>query len=152
MRAAVWRLFCMRIGSGTQLLGGVVILCPSGVSIGKRVTVNVGCRFDGNGGLTIGDDVLFGPNCQILTANHRFSRHDIPMKYQGIDCKSVEIGNDVWFGVNVIILPGIRIGDGVIIGAGAVVTSDIAPFTIVAGVPARPIGLREKAQTQLRSQ
>ena len=81
-----------------------------------------------------------GTDVTIITRNHRFDRTDIPMMEQGFEEeRPVYIGNDVWIGDRVLILPGVHIGDGSIIAAGAVVTKDVPPYSIVAGVPARKI-------------
>lgn len=86
----------------------------------------------------IGDNVMMAPEVKIYTRNHRFDRKDIPMIKQGTTpVKPVIIGNDVWIGSRVIILPGVTIGDGAIIGAGSVVTKDVPPYSIFAGNPAK---------------
>lgn len=88
----------------------------------------------------IGRYVMMGTDVIIITRNHRFDRTDIPMMEQGFEEeRPVYIGNDVWIGDRVLILPGVHIGDGSIIAAGAVVTKDVPPYSIVAGVPARKI-------------
>lgn len=142
LRATIYKSVCLYIGPNVDILSGVRILCPGKVSIGKNTTVNIYTTLDGNGGLTIGDDVMIGPYCQILTASHIYASRTIPMKYQGISTASVVIGNDVWLGSNVTILPGVAIGHGAIIGASSVVTRNISPFEIAAGVPAKIIGIR----------
>lgn len=82
-------------------------------------------------GTVIGDNVMMGPECYIYTRNHAFSRTDIPMREQGMqDFEPVTIGNDVWIGARVTILPGVKIGNGCIIGAGSVVTKDIPDYAI----------------------
>lgn len=96
-----------------------------------------------NGTVVIGDHVIMGRECIIMTRNHAFARTDIPIREQGFqEEKPVFIGNDVWIGHRVTILPGSRIGDGVIVGAGAVVSGEIPAYTIVGGVPARVIRKR----------
>ena len=113
--------------------------CDSGKNI------HIGCNFTGNYNLTIldirevriGDNVMIGPNTLITTVGHPLS----PMgrrKHLGI-AKPVVIGNDVWIGGNVTILPGVKIGNNVVVGAGAVVTKDVPDNTVVAGVPAKVI-------------
>lgn len=107
--------------------------CGKNIHIGKRVFINAGCKFQDQGGIFIGDDVLVGHNCVIATLNHATDP----------DCRAdmiprpVRIGNKVWIGANVTILPGVTVGDGAILAAGAVVSKDVAPGTIVGGVPAK---------------
>jgi len=143
IRANFWSFFGrVKTGKNVYLFGGVIIIAPSGVRIGNRVTVNTRSRLDGSGQLEIGDDVMIGPGVQIITSNHRFDRLDIPMMYQGINKKPVLIKDDVWIGSNSIILPGVTIGTGAIVSAGAVVTKNIMDFDIVAGVPSKVIKSR----------
>jgi acetyltransferase-like isoleucine patch superfamily enzyme len=103
------------------------------LTIGKRVFINSGCKFQDQGGISIGDDVLIGHNVVIATLNHSFA----PEHRGDLEPRPVKIGNKVWIGANATILPGIKIGDGAIIAAGAVVTKDVAPRNMVGGVPAR---------------
>jgi maltose O-acetyltransferase len=93
----------------------------------------------------IGDDVMMGVDVMIITRNHEFEDVNRPMRLQGFkDYVPVTIEDDVWIGARVIILQGVRIGKGAIIGAGAVVTKDVAPYSIVGGVPARFIKSRKQ--------
>ena len=95
------------------------------------------------GSVTIGSYVMMGPECVLLSHNHRFDRLDIPMCQQGFsEEQPIHIGNDVWIGTRAIILPGVTVGDHSVVGAGAVVTKDVPPYAIVAGVPARVKGYR----------
>lgn len=97
----------------------------------------IGIRASISGKTHIGNNVMMGPDCIIYTRNHEFSRTDIPMCEQGFqEEKPVYIGDDVWIGGRVIILPGVKIGTGAIIGAGSVVTKDVPDYAIVAGNPA----------------
>ena len=87
---------------------------------------------------------MMGPDVVIMTNSHNFERIDIPMNIQGSAVpKKVVIGNDVWIGTRAIILPGTTIGNGAIIGAGAVVTKDVPEYGIVGGVPAKLIRNRK---------
>jgi acetyltransferase-like isoleucine patch superfamily enzyme len=107
--------------------------CGKNLTIGKRVFINSGCKFQDQGGISIGDDVLIGHNVVIATLNHSFD----PEHRGDLEPRPVKIGNKVWIGANATILPGVTIGDGAIIAAGAVVTKDVAPRNMVGGVPAR---------------
>jgi acetyltransferase-like isoleucine patch superfamily enzyme len=120
----------------------VRILCPARVRIGNNTAINIHTSLDGNGGLSIGNDVMIGPYCQILTDSHKFESRKIPMKEQGIKTAPVIIEEYAWLGANVIVLPGVTIGSGAIIGAGAVVSCNVESFHIVAGVPAKTIRVR----------
>lgn len=104
----------------------------------------IGIRAQIGSGVTIGNDVMMGEDCIIYTNQHASGRTDIPMRLQGAKgIQPVTIGNDVWIGSRVTILPGVKIGNGVIIGASAVVTKDIPDYAIVGGVPARVIKYRK---------
>lgn len=107
--------------------------CGKNIHIGKRVFINAGCKFQDQGGIYIGDDVLVGHNCVIATLNHAMD----PDSRADMIPRPVRIGNKVWIGANVTILPGVTVGDGAILAAGAVVSQDVAPCTIVGGVPAK---------------
>lgn len=112
-----------------------------GISIGSGSGLGVNCSV--HGPITIGDNVMMGPDVTILTQTHNIERTDIPMGQQGMRVAEVVIGNDVWIGMRVIIMPGVKVGDGVVIGAGAVVTKDVPAFAIVGGVPAKVIKYRK---------
>ena len=90
------------------------------------------------GPVTIGNDVMMGPEMVIYTSGHKTDRIDIPMRLQGgTEVEPVTIGNDVWIGRRVMIMPGVSIGNGCVIGAGTVVTKDVPDYCVVAGVPAK---------------
>lgn len=103
------------------------------------------------GPLHIGKNVMMGPDVTILTHTHNIERIDIPMRLQGMRVAEVVIGNDVWIGMRVIIMPGVKVGDGVVIGAGAVVTKDVPDFAIVGGVPAKIIRYRNSNDKDKRN-
>jgi len=109
--------------------------CGRNIRLGERVFINSGCRFQDQGGITIGDDALIGHNVVIATLNHDLD----PEQRATTVPKPVVIGDSVWIGANATVLPGVVIGDGAVVAAGAVVTKDVPPQTIVGGVPARPI-------------
>ena len=94
-------------------------------------------------GITIGNNVMMGPYCIIITSDHATDNLEIPMCQQGFtEVKPVVIEDDVWIGARVIILKGVKIGKGSVIGAGSVVTKDVEPYSIVGGVPAKFIKKR----------
>lgn len=126
---------------------GVNVNIEKGAQFDPRITIGnnsgIGINAAIGAGVNIGNNVMMGPECIIYTSNHCFERTDIPMCEQGFDdIKPVIIGNDVWIGGRVIILPGTRISEGAIIGAGAVVSKDVPPYAIVGGVPARVLNYR----------
>jgi len=106
--------------------------------IGARSVINRGCIIDVRTGLTIGADVSISPEVAILSTQHDLN--DVEFSLQG---KRVVIEDHVWIGMRATVLPGVTIGRGAVIAAGAVVTKDVAPLDIVAGVPARPVGRRK---------
>ena len=133
LRAFAARLIVNRAGNNINIEKGAVF--SRQLIIGDNSGVGVNCVI--NGKCTIGNDVMMGPNCQIFTINHKFSSIDIPMNCQGnSDEKPVIIGDDVWIGASVIILPGVKIGSHSVIGAGSVVARDIPDYAIAAGNPA----------------
>ena len=109
--------------------------CGKNITVGKRVFINSGCCFQDQGGVEIGDDVLIGQQVVIATLNHDLH----PEKRASMTPKPVKIGNKVWIGAHATILPGVTIGDGAVVAAGAVVTKDVPPNTVVGGVPAKII-------------
>lgn len=107
----------------------------SKIELGNNSDIGLRCRI--NGKVIIGDDVIMGPDVAIYTVNHNTQRIDIPIKYQGVsEEKPVIIGAGTWICARAIILPGVNIGKGCVIGAGAVVTKSIPDFSIAAGNPA----------------
>jgi acetyltransferase-like isoleucine patch superfamily enzyme len=105
------------------------------LTLGRNVFINMACRFQDAGGITIGDGSLIGHGCTLTTLNHAVD----PDRRADMVPAPVTIGRNVWLGAAVTVVPGVTIGDGSVVGAGAVVTKDVPPDTIVAGVPARVI-------------
>jgi len=112
------------------------------IEIGHHCTVNSFSLLYGKGGLKIGDGVRIGAGVVIIPSNHVFSDTDIPIYRQGNVGKGICIESDVWIGANCTILDGVRIGQGSVIAAGAVVSKDVEPYSVVGGVPARLIKRR----------
>lgn len=118
-----------------------------GANFSRRVTLGdfsaIGINAWLKGEISIGNYVLMGPNVTILTQNHKFSRTDIPIYKQGATEEQVVIiEDDVWICQNVIILPGVRVGKGAILAAGAVITKNVEPYAIMGGNPAKVIKSR----------
>ena len=143
MRASFYKLFFKQVGKSVSIMSGLKIRGPRGISIGNNSGINYGCLLDGSGGLTIGADVMVGQNVSFFSGEHKFKRTDIPMRLQGFKYQPVVVKDDVWIGAGAIILPGVSIGRGTIIGAGAVVTKDVPSYAIVGGVPAKVIKFRK---------
>lgn len=109
--------------------------CGLNIHIGDDVFINSYCKFQDHGGIYIGDRCLIGHAVVLATLNHGES----PKDRGDLIPAPIHIGNDVWIGSNSTVLPGVTIGDGAIIAAGAVVSKDVEEMTIVGGVPAKPI-------------
>lgn len=111
------------------------------IHLGENSSISIDCWVASD--TQIGDDVMMAPEVTILSNSHNFGRTDISMRAQGAPPpRPVRIGNDVWIGTRSIILPGVRVGDHCIIGAGSVVTKDVPDWAIVGGNPARIIRYR----------
>lgn len=132
----------IRIGCRCMILPGSLVASYGGrIEIGDDVSINPGCVIYGHGGLRIGNATRIAAQTVLIPANHNFKAGPRIMD-QGLDCRGIEIGSDVWIGSGVTILDGVKVGDGAVIGAGAVVTRDVPSGRIVAGVPARDLGER----------
>lgn len=107
--------------------------CGKNITLGKRVFFNSGCKVQDQGGVYIGDGALIGHNVVLATLNHALD----PARRQDLYPAPIHIGRDVWIGANATVLPGVTIGDGAVVAAGAVVTKDVPPRTVVGGVPAK---------------
>lgn len=128
-----------RVGQGCFYLDLIVWLNGDQIELGDGVGFNYGCYVNGFGGLTVGDEAMFGPYAMVHTANHRYDDRSRPVTEQGWRAQPVTIGPRVWIGMGACILPGVTIGEGAIVGAGAVVTRDVEPYAVAAGSPARTI-------------
>lgn len=109
--------------------------CGKNIHIGKNVFINSGCRFQDQGKITIGDGAFIGHNVVLATINHDLN----PKKRYIHHFAPITIGENVWIGANATVLPGVSIGDGAIVAAGAVVSKDVPENVVVGGVPARII-------------
>ncbi|MBQ7279895.1 MAG: sugar O-acetyltransferase [Bacteroidales bacterium] len=109
--------------------------CGKNTVLGEGVFINMGCKFQDQGGITIDEGALIGHNVVLATLNHYMD----PAHRGGMTAASIHIGKNVWIGANATVLAGVTVGDGAIVAAGAVVTNDVEPNTIVGGVPAKLI-------------
>ena len=164
VRAGWWRVRGAALGAKNRVGKGCVIERPWLLTTGERVQLEHGAHikmveenaritlgsatFVGFGSeldialeLHVGSHVLIAPGCFITDHNHRHEGSGL-IDAQGTESRPVRIGNDVWLGAHAVVLPGVTIGDGAIVGAGAVVTRDVPPQTVVVGVPAGPIRRR----------
>ncbi len=124
----------VNIERGAQFAWDLRIGDNSGVGVNALIASHV----------TIGNDVMMGPDCMLFTSNHGMQSTQIPMwKQKSTEPDPILIGNDVWIGARVIILPGVTVGDGAVVGAGSVVTKDVPSYAIVAGNPAKLIRMRD---------
>jgi acetyltransferase-like isoleucine patch superfamily enzyme len=157
----------VRLGKGVYLDEGVYLhACPAGIEIGANTLVmhhaelhvynfrdlpHAGIRIGrdsligefnvlrGQGGIVIGDRVYTSPLVQLAAVNHVFADPARPFVEQGITAQGITVEDDVWIGAGAIITDGVRIGRGAVVAAGAVVTRDVPPHTVVAGVPAQVV-------------
>ncbi len=157
----------IRLGKGVYLDHGAYLhACPAGIEIGDRsfvmhnavlhvynfrdlphAFIRIGRDsligemnvLRGQGGITVGDRVYTAPLVQMLAVNHVYDDPTRPMVEQGITAEGITVEDDVWIGAGAIITDGVRIGRGAVVAAGAVVTADVPPHTVVGGVPARPL-------------
>ena len=145
----------IEIGKDTLVMHGAVLhvynfrnLPQAGIKIGSNSLIGEYSVIRGQGGVTIGDRVYTSPFTQILAVNHVFDDPTRPFVEQGITAEGIVIEDDVWLGAGAIVTDGVRVGRGAVVGAGAVVTQDVPPHTVVAGVPARIVKTIEKKENR----
>ena len=131
----------IEIGRGTIVMHGAILhvynfrkLPHSGIQIGQNSLIGEYCVIRGQGGVHIGDRVYTSPFTQIIAVNHVFEDPNRPFVEQGITAEGITIEDDVWLGAGAVVTDGVRIGKGAVVAAGAVVTTDVAPHTVVGGV------------------
>ena len=135
------------LGKNNRVMKGSYICSyVSNARKGEGITTGSGCWIginthlqSGQGGLTIGKNVLIGPNTAISTGNHDYEKTHLPAIEQEFYGRPIHIGDNVWIGSNAVILGGVNIGEHSVVAAGAVVASDVASYTVVGGVPAKKI-------------
>jgi acetyltransferase-like isoleucine patch superfamily enzyme len=132
----------LRIGPGTLFEPGVWITAPGDarIHIGAGTFLNLNVMVAAEQLVEIGDHCMFANGCFVSDANHRYDNPDLPITWQGFTSKGpTRIGDNVWCGAHVVVTSGVTIGERCVIGAGSVVTTDLEPFSIAAGAPAKVI-------------
>jgi acetyltransferase-like isoleucine patch superfamily enzyme len=132
-----------KCGLPVEFSSTMIIRNARNISIGRRCSFSNFVILDGHTDIIIGDNCMFANNTVVATATHNYKAN--PMNETMIK-KKVVVGNNVWFGIGAIVLPGVHIGDGVVVGAGAVVTKTIPNNAIVVGVPAKIVGYRGQSE------
>lgn len=139
----------IKLGNHVSIAGDSILFCTgiiaqkgTGIIIGDRTGIGARAFIAGQGGVTIGNDVITGPNIQVFSENHNFNDSSLTIKEQGVTRQPTVIGNNCWLGGGITILAGVTIGDGCVIAAGSVVTKSVPPNSIVAGIPAKVIKTR----------
>lgn len=136
----------IQLGDGVTLNRYAYITASrAGVAIGANSQINHFALINGAGGVMIGRNVLIGPGAQLISYQHNYQNANVPIDSQGYTYEPITVEDDVWIGSNAVILAGVTIGRGCVIGAGAVVTKSCAPYSVLAGVPARVIKKRDSA-------
>ena len=136
----VWYGWLFELGEDANVMMGLIIRQPDGITIGKNSNVNPDCLLDSRGG-----EVRIGKHCNISPQVNIWTlQHDIRDPHFGTSGGPVVVGDFVFVGNRAIILPAVELGEGCVVAAGAVVTESVAPYTVVGGVPARPIGTRPR--------
>ncbi len=134
----------LELGTHVTLRSYVQISGKGRLNIGDNTSINEYSIISCQKSITIGSNVMLAPYVYILDVDHKFKSINIPITQQGYTTGDVNIGDNVWIGTNTIITKGVTIGEGSIIGSNSVVTKNIAPFSIVAGSPAKLIRMRKK--------
>ena len=131
------------IGKNTFIYRGSKFKHEKNIHIGDNCQIGYGSFINGAETITIGNDVLIGPEVFIWTQNHTYEDPDMPIREQGWTYKPVTIEDDVWIGAKTMVLPGVTIGQGAVVGTSSVVTRDLEPYGVYFGNPARKIGSRK---------
>ena len=141
LRHAWYRSF-LDLGAESNVMSGLTLRDPRNLHIGRRTNINPDCLLDSRGGaLRIGDDCDVSPQVNVWTLQHDWRDPDF-----ATEGGAVTIEDFVWIGNRAIVLPGVTVGEGAVVAAGAVVTKDVPPYSIVGGVPAKVIGQRPRDQ------
>lgn len=148
----------LKVGPGSTVCRGTILAFGDDANGYGRIRVGAktwigqynNLRACGKGDIVIGDNCLVSQFCTLVGSNHKLERN-VLIREQGPDRSrlGVSLGNDVWLGAGVVVMPGVSVGNGAVVGANSVVTKDILEYEIQAGCPARKIGIRETVKYQL---
>jgi maltose O-acetyltransferase len=139
IRHLIYSFLFKHIAGLSKIYAGVYFTHTYGISVGKNFSINSGALLDGRGAISIGDHVMIGPNVVIASSNHVIDDLSKPMAEINHRLEPINIGSDVWIGASAVIVGGVTIGNGAVIAAGSVVTSNIDDFKVAGGVPAKII-------------
>lgn len=142
LKVKILRRLFNKMGENINIMNNIDFSFGSNISIGDNSGIGKNCYMNDAEKISIGNNVLIGQDVMIFTSNHKTNKDEL-IRLQGFNLGQVKIGDDVWIGARVIILPNVTINRGAVIGAGAVVTKDVDEYTIVGGVPAKKIGIRQ---------
>jgi acetyltransferase-like isoleucine patch superfamily enzyme len=132
----------IRMGEQCAIFEGAYLTGPGTLMMDDRSSIGVYTAIACRDRIEIGRDTMIAGYCFILDVDHEFGDLETPIREQGLDIRPVRIGNDVWIGAHCVVLRGVTIGDGAVVAANSVVTSDVPPYTVVAGSPSRVITTR----------
>lgn len=142
LRSAICSHLFKKTGKNITIKHGAYFGDGRNIVMGDYSQLGINCKVEND--LVMGDYVLMGPEVVIYSSMHAYDDLNIPIMMQGAkEIKPVTIGNDVWVGLRAVIMPGVKIGNHVIIGSGAVVTHDVTDYAVVGGVPAKVIRYRD---------
>ena len=139
IRNAFYTLLGLKVGKNSSIKLNVYIEGWYKISIGNNTSIGRYSYLDGRGGLKIGNNVSISPHVFIITASHSINSPDFSYL-----SKKVDIGDFVWIGTRAMIKEGVKIGEGAVVAMGSIVTKDVEAYTIVAGIPAKKVGVRDK--------
>lgn len=143
LRRLACRLLMKRFDASSAIYRNVDLRSPYRIVVGAHTNINKRCVLDGRGGVIIGNNVDIAQDTNIWTEQHDYNSPT----YKSV-CKEVIIEDYVWLASRVTVLPGVHIGRGAVVASGAVVTKDVPPLAIVAGIPAKIIGYRKEEALQ----
>lgn len=146
LRSSVCKYVFEKCGENVNVKKGAFFGMGNNIVIGNNSDIGLNARISGcdaGGKLNIGNDVIMAPEVTILTLKHNYIEKDKLIRDQGFEKSIVTIEDDVWIGQHVTILPGVKIGKGAVIAAASVVVKDVDPYTVVGGVPAKYIKVRQ---------